>query len=311
MDLRPLTAADILHNEKISTEGVLLGPITDPSIVLLHSKEGVGKTLFVHEVAYGIATGDCSFTRNPIPAWKPCTSPGDVLIVDGEMPLGALKTRISEGARGRSLERVHIISMMEHYNRTGESIDISLPEHRTAIDKKLTSLKRPKLLILDNLTSLTGDTYSEDASADQRGLNNWFTSLREKGISVLLVHHDNKSGDQRGSSARTAPVNLTIHLIKPPEIPVYEARYNVTFTKSRNAWPQPKPFALKYVNGVFAFRSYEDSRIDELLEIMELTGKWSYRDVMVEMGLSRSRVFALRDETRRHGLWRKEWDKVD
>lgn len=57
------------------------------------------------------------------------------------------------------------------------------------------------LLILDNLSTLTG---FNDSAKSWNTLFSWMKTLKEKRkhpCSVLVVHHSNKKGEQRGTSA--------------------------------------------------------------------------------------------------------------
>ena len=65
------------------------------------------------------------------------------------------------------------------------------------------------------------------------------------GYAVLLVHHTNKSGDQRGASIIEVPMDYIIKLSHPPKgdaIFKKGAFFNVEFTKVRNKEPKNSDF---------------------------------------------------------------------
>jgi len=57
------------------------------------------------------------------------------------------------------------------------------------------------LLILDNLSSLTAVVRDNDAES-WGPIQEWLPKLRRRGVSVLVVHHAGKGGQQRGTSRR-------------------------------------------------------------------------------------------------------------
>ena len=54
-------------------------------------------------------------------------------------------------------------------------------------------------LILDNLSSLTA-ALRENDSDSWSPIQQWLLRLRRRGISVLIVHHAGKGGEQRGNA---------------------------------------------------------------------------------------------------------------
>src|SRR6266567_1795144 len=55
------------------------------------------------------------------------------------------------------------------------------------------------MVIIDNLTSLTGGLRENDGDA-WSPFQQWLLRLRRRGISVLIIHHGGKGGEQRGSA---------------------------------------------------------------------------------------------------------------
>ena len=50
----------------------------------------------------------------------------------------------------------------------------------------------------------------------------WLLELRRRGMTVLLIHHAGKSGDQRGTSAREDIMDTVISLRRPREYSMAE-----------------------------------------------------------------------------------------
>jgi len=67
--------------------------------------------------------------------------------------------------------------------------------------KSLLVARKVKLWVIDNLASLTSG-LDENAKKDWDPINSWLLELRFAGISTIMLHHVNKDGGQRGTSAR-------------------------------------------------------------------------------------------------------------
>ena len=90
-----------------------------------------------------------------------------------------------------------------------------------------------KVWVLDNISSAStrGD---ENSKEDWNPINQWLMSLRFAGISTIVLHHTNKSGGQRGTSAREDNINVNIELRKPKgHIVTDGAKFDVIFKKAR------------------------------------------------------------------------------
>ena len=169
--------------------------------------------------------------------------------------------------------------------------------------------REAKVLILDNLATLTGSKYDENSAKDTKGLNQWFSQLRDEGISVIFVHHDGKNQDQRGSSDRLTVVDLVIHLTKPERAEPDEAIFDVSFTKARWRGSRPRGFGARFLASRWSFRTGEESKIEQLLDHMDITNEWDWRSIMVDLNCSKPHVYHLRQTARDKGWWDEKWDK--
>lgn len=128
----------------------------------------------------------------------------------------------------------------------------------------------------------------------------WLLDLRRRGISVLLIHHSGKSGDQRGTSAREDIMDTVISLKRPQQYTMSEgARFEVHLTKARNlsgedaeafeAHLQDNGDSLSWV-----VNKIEDVRAKELKALLE--AGYSIRDAADEMGISKSAAARLKKQ---------------
>jgi len=71
---------------------------------------------------------------------------------------------------------------------------------------------------------------------DWAPVNSWLLELRFAGVTTILLHHTNKDGGQRGTSAREDNIDTSILLKRAPGYAAEDgAAFIVNFTKSRVA----------------------------------------------------------------------------
>jgi hypothetical protein len=99
--------------------------------------------------------------------------------------------------------------------------------------KSILLTKHVKLWVMDNLASLAPG-IDENVKKDWDPINAWLLELRFAGIATIMLHHTNKEGDQRGTSAREDNIDNTITLKHPPDYtPEDGARFITRFKKAR------------------------------------------------------------------------------
>ena len=90
-----------------------------------------------------------------------------------------------------------------------------------------------KLLILDNLSSLCLG-YDEYSKLEWDPVYQWLLDLRFSGLSVIMLHHTNKEGGQRGTSGREDNIDISIMLTQPADyVPEDGCRFILKFSKAR------------------------------------------------------------------------------
>jgi putative DNA primase/helicase len=99
--------------------------------------------------------------------------------------------------------------------------------------KSILLTRHIKLWIVDNLASLAGG-LDENLKKDWDPINTWLLELRFAGIATILLHHTNKEGTQRGTSAREDNIDVSIMLKRPSDYsPEDGCRFITSFTKAR------------------------------------------------------------------------------
>lgn len=276
----------------IPPRNMMLSPIIpEQGLVMLYASRGIGKTYVSLTIAYTVAAGGKMFGDK----WT-CENPYKVLFVDGEMPASVLQTRITDIAYSSELEcdpdNLQIIT--PDRLPLGMCIpDLSTNEGQQFIEKHLDGVK---LLILDNLSALCR-TGKENDSESWVPMQGWLLSLRKRGISVLVVHHANKNGGQRGTSKKEDLLDTVIELKRSKDYnPEAGARFEVHYTKNRGFFGEDaKPFEawLTDVNGKTYWKvtEIEDSQLDTAMALQR--EGLSQRDIGEEMGVSAATVCRL------------------
>jgi putative DNA primase/helicase len=225
--------AVIRANELIKTEipepKLILKPwITEESITLISGWRGTGKTWFSLGIASYLTMGNKFFGPweivNPIP----------VLYVDGEMSLYSMQQRLNLLGHEENKEKAPLFIYSNALaNAKGlPSTSLYKSEHREAI-KEICKVQGIRVLILDNISSLAPGE-DENAKKEWDPINQWLLSLRFLGVSTLMLHHEGKSGTQRGTSGKEDNVDHSIRISHPNNYSVDEGiRFRVNFTKNR------------------------------------------------------------------------------
>ena len=218
-----LSARELLALE-IPPRECLLAPWLCPrELVLLHAWRGVGKTFFALGLAWAVATG------GEFLGWE-APRPRRVLYLDGEMPAAALQRRLRLLQATSELPEEENLRFLVQELQKGPLPPLDRPEGQRALAPHLAGVD---LLVLDNLSCLIAG--EENAAEAWQPAQEWLASLRNQGLSVLLLAHSGKSGAQRGGSKREDILDTTLHLTRPADYrPAQGARFQISFEKGRN-----------------------------------------------------------------------------
>jgi len=233
-------------------------------------------------VAVAVASGGEVFNwRAPLPK--------KILYVDGEMPATSMQSRLSSiiggmAAPPQSLKNLSLI--------TPDLQPCAMPDLSTSNGQSMIEpfLKSVDMVVLDNIYTLCR-TGKENEAQSWQSMQAWLLDLRRRGITVLLVHHAGKSGDQRGTSAKEDIMDTVISLRRPREYAMAEgARFEVHLTKARGiVGEDAKPFEASLVTEGqllhWQVREIEDVELDELKRLLD--SGYSIRDCAAEMGKSK------------------------
>lgn len=274
-------ASDEFTSMKLKPRDFILEPIIRTgSLAMLSAFRGVGKTQVAIGIAHAAATGDAFLNwRAPVPR--------NVFYIDGEMPGADLQERLRMFSQVSS-GRLRILPMDE------QEIGVSLNLSQTESQERLEAILGPtELLILDNRSTLTsGGRENEAESWDT--MQSWQLRLRRRGVSVLLIEHEGRGGNPRGTSKREDVLDTLITLKHPEDYTIEDgARFEVHLGKARGVFGEAaKPFEAKLeVRNGEALWTVKDLQDVEADLVMKMTRDGeSVRDIATAIGLSKSKV---------------------
>jgi putative DNA primase/helicase len=203
---------------------MLLAPILpERSLAMLYAPRGMGKSLIGLTMGLAVASG------SSVLRWS-APKPRRVLLLDGEMVLSDLQTRLNQLLAGLGTaipnDGFRVLAA-DHIER---GINLSSAEGQQELKRHLDGVD---LLILDNLSTLLPNG-SEGASDAWLPMQNWLLRLRRRGVAVLLIHHAGVNGRQRGTSRREDALDTVIALRRPANYaPEEGARFEVHIEKAR------------------------------------------------------------------------------
>ncbi len=201
--------------------------IWEAFIALISAWRGVGKSGFTMALLNALSRGE---------AFGPWESLGAVpcLYFDAEMTMQDTRERFQD-IYSETTARENLFIFSDHLSTSlGAPAANLLDEKWRAWMKDEVLLKRGvKLWALDNIGAVTSG-LDENATKEWSPINRWLLDLRFAGISTTLVHHEGKSGSQRGASGKEDNLDISISLKRPPGYqPEDGARFICHFEKAR------------------------------------------------------------------------------
>ena len=284
-----LTAPALMAAELPERTAILDPILATKSIALLYGPRGLGKTFVALGIARAAAAGE-SFL-----GWK-SPRPHRVLYLDGEMAAVDIRARLAGfGPPPPTLE-----FMLADLHR-GPLLDLADPPSQGRL---AAAWGNPELVVLDNLSSLAGLTTGDPDRWSE--LQRFLMALRKQGLAVLMVHHANKKGLQRGSSRREDLLDLVMAMRRPQGWrPADGTRFEIHFEKARSLHTsaiEPIEARLEERAGRLDWQwaaAGDDPRLARLVALLEQGV--SVPRIGERLGLSRTVAYELRDRARRLG----------
>ncbi len=293
-----VTIADLLSRELPPIDPLLTPWLGKQSLNMVYAWRGVGKTHFALNLAYAVASG------GEFLGWQ-APEPNGVLYLDGEMPGGAMQSRLASIIASHPAEcdpakfRIVTPDLQSSFMP-----DLATTEGQEAIEEQITP--DTALIIVDNLSSLVRRGGRENDAESWLNVGEWAMYQRSRGRSVLFIHHSGKDGRQRGTSKREDILDSVVRLSRPSD---YEntqgARFVVEFEKDRhNTAGQPFEAQLQgdeHGQQVWTTKLLETSRMDQIIDLAELG--MSVTDISIEIGVNKSNVSRTLKKAEEQGLY--------
>jgi hypothetical protein len=173
---------------KIEVDWVVKNLIPKESITLLHSIGGVGKSYLMYGIAKAVADGEFFFGLDVMRI--------PVYYIDFENPLPEIVDRMKKMGGSENLKIWHL---------GHEPMPIRFDADKWEVYKTFP----PGLFIIDSLRS--SHLLEENSSKDASFIMAHHKEIRASGSTIILIHHENKVGGYRGS---TAWFDLSDHILK-------------------------------------------------------------------------------------------------
>ncbi len=190
---------DKLHEFAVRRNYLIPDLLPTPAVVVVYGAGGDGKSMSCWTLAKHVLTGQPFVVRGkPMPI-----EPGGVVILNGDQPLSDLQEQLEEADFPLD-------------DRTLIRGEWSLQYYAQFVE--LMKRRRPKLVIIDSLIGCSGGKAFDENKSEFAMPLYWLT--RNNGVlypatTILIIHHANKQGGFRGTSAIRDAVNETWSLKKP------------------------------------------------------------------------------------------------
>lgn len=275
----------------------LLAPwLPRQGLAMVYAPRGVGKTFFALETACAIATGQ------PFLGWKP-PKPARVLYLDGEMPATDLQQRLNTIELTRGPVSDEMLRIMTPDLQQSGMPDIARFDHQQLFSG---TSENTDLVVIDNISTLCRS--GNENEADSWGsVQTFILNLRANGVSVLLVHHAGKGGNQRGTSKREDVLDTVIALKRPEDYKASEgARFEVHFEKARGfTGDDAEPFEVALQveeDGCYhwEYNTLEETNYQKAARLLK--SGLSQKDISIELALNKSTVSRYAKQAQQEGL---------
>jgi len=223
-----LTMGELLTSETPDDVPRILKPVlVFPGVSMLHSPPGHAKTRLALSIGYACATGD-DLMDWTVP--EPCK----VLYVDAELDPGLIKSWVRR--LGPVNNNLVLLNDKWNYREGKPALSLATKEDRAYLRDQI-EVYDPKLVILDSLFTLAPPGMLEGKASEDLlpEVMNYLLQLVKENRSILLLHHDRKSGGQYGSMLKTISLECEMQLQRIDEYKSDERwAFALSFQKPRH-----------------------------------------------------------------------------
>ncbi|NVJ93340.1 MAG: AAA family ATPase [Methylocystaceae bacterium] len=245
---RSLTLADLSTMDLPPQKFIMNNFFGAGELVILSGAAKTGKSYFLLDVLIAIAR------KGKISDRFYSNSVHRVALIDAELSIGELAKRSSQ------MEKLHerktkwrerfVIVSAKHEKREFNLADKNDQQYLEA------KIGDADIIAIDNYGKLSG--LSGDSLKTWRQVTSWFDKLQQRGITILLIHHENKSDELRGTQKMVDDADLHISLKRPGNWRPQDGNIiEVSFPAARHLHgEQVAPFTVTYEEKNSQFRRY-------------------------------------------------------
>jgi hypothetical protein len=274
-----LSAPDLLRLDIPERPRILGEWFREGDLGYLFAPRGHGKTWMAMMIANAVTHGA------PLGEWAAGPAARRLIYFDAEMNLPDVQQRARE--MEINSERFLWLQHERIFERFERSLNVMDKGDQEMI---ATLLDEGDVLVIDNLS--TGSSGIEENNNDHfDAIKSWLLRLRNRHISVLIIHHAGKNGVMRGASRKEDMAHWILSL-KDDSGDGDTKAFITTFVKCRNCEPlhvPPLRWTIQTSGGRFTYRSVRHSGPDALLALIR-SGIESNRDLASELGVSNGQV---------------------
>jgi putative DNA primase/helicase len=283
-ELEPIDIGTFLNRDYPPRENWLDPILPKAGLMMIYAPRGIGKTYAALYLSMAVALG------KELWGFK-APRRAKVVYIDGEMSASLLQERLHQVVKyyGEQPEPEYfkILAADNMADPMPNLADLEVWQ------KQLSHLLSTDVIVIDNLSTLfsMGRENEAESWVPAQKVLLW---LRRKGISVILIHHAGKNGEQRGTSKREDILDTVIALRRPQENRAKTAHFEVHIEKSRAFYGDAlDPFEVKlnYQDDKpsWDIKSIERSKIVEAFKLYN-QGK-NVAQVKSELGVSRTSAY--------------------
>lgn len=288
--IKGTTFDDLISAKLKPIEHVLWPWFPTHGLSLIFAASGVGKTMFALNVAYAIAKGGNFLTYK-------APKPRKVLYIDGEMSFNEIHSRFMDIVKQQDelFFRENWLLLNHEKIYPAKFPKIETPEGQ-AFYNKFFEDNNIEVVIFDNLSTLS--SFEENKSDHWLPIQDWFCTLRAKGMSVIAIHHTGKDPLQyRGTSRMLDVLDCAICIsdinqeLSDGELGNFK-KLKITYKKSRGFGGKlAAPFEAKLSPMGWEFQSMEITNVDKVVDC--LNAKMSQREIAKELGMNQTAIYRL------------------
>lgn len=309
-NVMPIKPINLAHYKSIPLEEMKSNPpapieyvfypcLPTQGICWVYAATGMGKTLFVLNLAYAIASGGKFLNYT-------CPKPRRVLYVDGEMAYNQLHSRaMMINQREGDMDFPGYL----HFLTPDKILPMRMPkiddqEGQYIYQQKLID-EDFEVIVFDNLSMLS--SFDENKAHEWKLIGDWLVHLRNIGKTVIMVHHAGKDKNgYRGTSCMMDGADVTISLQPINEEALEEEivaakKFKVKYGKNRNfSGKDALPFEVTFQNGLWSTQSMEKSELDMVVEMINL--RMTQMAIAKELNCGQSKIAKLIKKARKFKL---------